>query len=272
MSNPQSKIPNPKSKIRTALRLYEGESPGIRLFVRARHLLAPLEQIAASVPPQGNVLDVGCGHGLFSLLLALVWPDRHILGVDPSPAKIEVARRVGRALPNVEFRLGSVEAAGERAFQAVALLDVLYLLPPEQKLRLLRGCRQALAPSGVLLVKTNDTHPAWKFALTRFQEWAMTSLGLTLGHGGLSFQPCEANRQLLRQAGFDAQVRHLRHWSPYPHVLFTARPSMSRTGEPPVPPGSPTGEPPVPPTGSPVAQAARLCHPRATQAGAPDLA
>lgn len=218
MPSIQSSTPS----LRACLRLYAVEPLGIRLFVRLRSLLAPLERIAAAVPPQGDVLDVGCGHGLFALMLALAYPRRRVLGVDPSPAKLAVARRVGGGVPNVEFRLGSVEAADGR-FQCITILDVLYLLPPEEKRRVVLGCCERLAPGGVLLVKANDTHPAWKYGVARLQEQVMTGLGLTLGSGSLHFYSCRQNAELLRQAGFQVEVVHLGHWSPYPHVLLVAR-------------------------------------------------
>lgn len=214
------------------LRLYEGETLGIRLFVRARRLLAPLERVAASVPPTGNVLDLGCGHGLFSLRLALASPDRRVLGVDPSSVKLEVARRASQGLPNLEFRLGTVDEVEKQSFQVITLLDVLYLLPVEEKLHILRRCRQLLAPDGLLLIKANDIHPGWKYAVAWLQEWGMTTVGLTLGHGNLYFLSCEANRSLLQQAGFDVQVLHLSHWTPYPHALFLARPRPEASGTP----------------------------------------
>ena len=58
-------------------------------------------------PPANQIwLDVGCGTGVFTkLALDQSAPDT-IIGVDPSPAQVEHARRTVRA-PQVEFREGS---------------------------------------------------------------------------------------------------------------------------------------------------------------------
>lgn len=213
---------NAPADFAAARRLYSNESAGTRLFVRARNLLAPWSDIAACVPPTGDVLDVGCGHGLFSVALAAADPVRRIVGVDPSPAKIAVAKRAGASLSNVVFRQDLVEAV-EGQFDVIVVLDVLYLLPDERKKSLLAACRQRLMPDGVLLVKTNDTHPAWKYQVARAQEKLMTGLGLTLGTGKLHFRSCTENAASLREAGFAPEIRHLSHWTPYPHTLFIAR-------------------------------------------------
>ncbi|MGE3474386.1 MAG: class I SAM-dependent methyltransferase [Rhodospirillaceae bacterium] len=206
-----------------ARKLYRDEARGTRAFVLARHMLAPLRSVAARVPAAGPVLDVGCGHGLFSLALASADPRRRIVGIDPSPAKISVALRAGRGLPAVAFREGLVQSiAGER-FETIVVLDVLYLLPDPLKRSLLDACRKLLAPGGVLLLKTNDTHPAWKYAVARAQEKVMTGIGLTLGTGELHFRSCAENAALLRGAGFAPEIHHLAHWTPYPHTLFVAR-------------------------------------------------
>jgi 2-polyprenyl-6-hydroxyphenyl methylase/3-demethylubiquinone-9 3-methyltransferase len=208
----------------STLKLYRGEPLGVRLFVWARRVLAPLDAIAAHVPAEGPVLDIGCGHGVFALALARTYPNRRILGVDPSHTKIAIAERARRASGSgVEFRVCTVEAVAHEQFAVITILDMLYLLPMDRKIAVLRACRRLLAPDGVLVLKTNDTHPAWKYGVTRAQERLMTGLGLTMGTGALHFLSCHQNADLLAQTGFRAEVHHLRHWSPYPHTLFVAR-------------------------------------------------
>jgi len=92
-------------------------------------------------------------------MLALGTDHRQILGVDPSAAKIGIARRSSRGLQNIEYRLGTIDQIAERDFQAICILDVLYLLPDEKKLEVLQACRARLNADGVLLLKTNDTRP-----------------------------------------------------------------------------------------------------------------
>jgi 2-polyprenyl-3-methyl-5-hydroxy-6-metoxy-1,4-benzoquinol methylase len=212
----------PDAMTRT-LRLYADQPPGIRLFVRLRHLLAPLERIADRVPSCGRILDVGCGHGLFGNLLAQQSPARVVEGVDPSAAKVAVARRAGRSLPNVRFWRGTIEDVRGSGYDAITVLDVLYLLPPECKREFLLRCRALLGPRGVLLLKTNDTAPRWKYAVTHTQERLMTRLGLTSGDA-LHFFSQAQHLTLLGEVGFNVRAERLDGWWPYPHMLFECRP------------------------------------------------
>src|SRR5689334_16231661 len=120
-----------------ALALYEGEAPGVRLHVHARHWLCPVERIAGHVPAAGRVLDVGCGHGLFSNLLALGSGAREVYGVDPMASKIAVARRVAQNMPNVRYGVGTAADVADGGYDVITILDVLYLLPRPAKLALL---------------------------------------------------------------------------------------------------------------------------------------
>src|SRR5215211_7248764 len=159
--------------IATALARYRGESAFIRLFT--------------------NLLAVGSA-------------DRDLVGVDPSPAKLAVARRSSAGLPNVRYVEGRVEDIPDAGFDAITILDVLYLLPDEQKLQVLRHCRRLIAENGLLLLKTNDTQPRWKYAVVRLEEELMVRvLGLTLG-GELHFRGVPAYARLLQQAGFEPTV------------------------------------------------------------------
>jgi 2-polyprenyl-3-methyl-5-hydroxy-6-metoxy-1,4-benzoquinol methylase len=215
---------SPSAAIRRSLARYRGQPLGIRGFVLARHLLAPLAQVLDAMPTSGRLLDVGCGHGLFANALALGSAEREVIGVDPSASKIAVARSSSAGISNVSYIQGLIQQVEERDFDGISILDVLYLLPVEEKLAVLRACRERIAPNGVLIVKANDTRPSWKYRVARLQEEAMTGLGLTLGQGALYFMSREQNAGLLELAGFKPRFVNLNSWLPYPHVMFVSRP------------------------------------------------
>jgi len=79
----------------------------------ARELLA---RVAVDAP--ARVVDLGCGPGNSTELLAARWPEAHVTGVDNSPAMLERARR---DLPQIEWVESDVAA-----WQAGGPVEVLF--------------------------------------------------------------------------------------------------------------------------------------------------
>lgn len=109
-----------------------------------------------------RVLDIGCGTGVFALLLA----DRgtEVVGVDPARASIEVARAKPGS-ERVRWICGDatdlpplqVDLATMTANVAQAIVD------PQAWQKTLRGAREALRPGGHLVFETrNPAGRAWE--------------------------------------------------------------------------------------------------------------
>lgn len=114
----------------------------------AEHAIAPLHRwIGAEIPiERGRLLDVGCGPGRLDRLLAAARPELEVVGLDQSAAMLRQAAR-GPALPNLEFRLGTLTSAGFReAFDfAVSVLSFHHWEEPEAELE---AAHRALRPGG----------------------------------------------------------------------------------------------------------------------------
>jgi SAM-dependent methyltransferase len=113
-------------------------------FARTRELLS------RHLPPApARVLDVGGGPGAYSVWLAGLGYDVHL--VDPVPLHLEQAR----AAASGSFAVSEGDARrlsfGEGSFDAVLLLGPLYhLVSREERLAALRQAGRMLAPGGVL--------------------------------------------------------------------------------------------------------------------------
>jgi 2-polyprenyl-3-methyl-5-hydroxy-6-metoxy-1,4-benzoquinol methylase len=155
---------------RRVLAAYGGLGRGDRFHVALRWRSCPFPQVAAHVPPSGRVLDVGCGHGVFTLYLAASAPERAVVGVDVDADKLVAARR---AAEHAGLPVTFAEAVGGELpaglWDAVTVVDVLYLLGPDRALDLVGRAAAALAPGGVLAVKEIDVRPRWKYELARVQ-------------------------------------------------------------------------------------------------------
>lgn len=205
------------------LRFYVKQPLFVRWFVRLRHLLSPLEALEKLVPREGKILDLGCGHGLFTNYMALKAPSRSLLGVDPAPAKIQAARMTEAMVPNARYLLGTIDdIPAESRFDAITIIDVLYLLPEIEQEKILKVCHRLLADSGVLVLKTQDTRPRWRHWWTRCQESVMVGLGMTHG-SGIHFMPAEKSRQMLAETGFKAEQHALPSRIFFPNIVFICR-------------------------------------------------
>ena len=197
-----------------------------RLFVRARFFSAPLAALAERCPA-GRILDIGCGHGALIALLAGE-TGRTVLGIDPDPRKIAWAKAGPGRLANVSLRkatVGELLPDLEGHFDAVAVADVLYLLPTEAWGHFADCCRRLLKPGGLLLLKEAEANRSWKHFKCLAQEQVMVRLlRRTHGSGGLTLQPRRFTEQLLAGRGFAVEeVVDLGAGYTTPHVLYVAR-------------------------------------------------
>jgi SAM-dependent methyltransferase len=108
--------------------------------------------LEAGIAPGMRILDIGCGPGYVSTLLAdMIGTEGEIVGVDISATALETARmRVGRlGLKNVRFELGDPgKMAFDRSFDAVVGRYILMFLPDPAAM--LRAISRHLRPGGVL--------------------------------------------------------------------------------------------------------------------------
>jgi trans-aconitate 2-methyltransferase len=115
-----------------------------------RDLLAAVPVIDARV-----AIDIGCGPGNSTELLAARFPNAAVSGLDSSPDMIAAAR--GR-LPTLKFTLADVEEwvhpSGDAAPDVVLANAVLQWIPDHA--RLLPALRAKLAPGGVLAIQMPD--------------------------------------------------------------------------------------------------------------------
>lgn len=204
-----------------ALRRYD-EAPFLqRVHVHGRAFLSDLTFVEAFVPRRGFVVHLGCGHGLFANLLREASESRRVLGVDADPRKIAIARTTERE--GLRFELGDIVSQEPPPCDCVTIVDVLYLLPPDEQERVVAHCADALAEGRTLVVFAQEARLDPRYALGYAQELVATSLGLTRGaRGRFWYATRDEMLALFARNGFAAEVVPLPRRA-YTDVLYVCR-------------------------------------------------
>ncbi|KAE8349057.1 S-adenosyl-L-methionine-dependent methyltransferase [Aspergillus coremiiformis] len=116
----------------------------------------PARDLLARVPLQApkRVVDLGCGPGNSTAVLATCYPDTHLVGMDSSPDMIQKAKA---ALPDLEF---SVEDL--RSYSPPSSVDlffsnaVLQWLTKEERISIVKGLMETQPSGGVFAFQVPD--------------------------------------------------------------------------------------------------------------------
>jgi ubiquinone/menaquinone biosynthesis C-methylase UbiE len=107
-------------------------------------------------PAQARVLEIGSGTGATTKLITRHLHPAHLLGIDPSPAFLDMARVAFAGDPRVSFAVGEAGATGQpdATFDLVIAHTVYsHLLDPEGALA---EARRVLKPGGQLVIFDGD--------------------------------------------------------------------------------------------------------------------
>ncbi|MGI8983592.1 MAG: class I SAM-dependent methyltransferase [Acidimicrobiales bacterium] len=211
----------PGSPRRRVLALYRGAALPVRAHTALRWATCPFPAVAAPLPTAGRILEVGCGHGLLALYLALCSPARTVVGIDVDVDKLSAATAAaaGAGLDaTFEVAAGAELPAGPWA--GIAIVDVLYLLPAADQVALLRRCAELVDPGGTLVVKEMALAPRWKATWNRAQETASVKLlGITEGEELTFLAPAEM-AAAMAAGGVAVRDRPIHRGYPHPHHLL----------------------------------------------------
>ena len=108
------------------------------------------------LPTDARVVEVGCGPGPVARALAARASAGEVIGIDPSPIFIEVARERAASLSNLSFTLGDARdlPLADATYDAVVFHTTLCHVPGPE--RALAEARRVLRPGGRLAVFDGD--------------------------------------------------------------------------------------------------------------------
>jgi SAM-dependent methyltransferase len=181
----------------------------------ASYWMAQVPDAAARLEAGGRALDVGCGVGRVALALAAAYPAAEVVGIDPDPGSIAMARQAAAeaGAERIRFIEGTIsDLPGTDRYDFATLFDCLHdLTDPAATLAAIRG---RISPAGALMVmepkaadrRADNVNPlgAVYYGFSLFH--CMTQ---SLAQGGPGLGTClgpERTMALLREGGFSDVV------------------------------------------------------------------
>ncbi len=115
--------------------------------------LPTLSGVTAKLEKGAKVVDVGCGHGHSTVLMAKAFPKSRFWGFDVHEGSIEAARRVAREAgvdDHVSFEVAKADAYAERGYDLICFFDCLHDMG--RPVDAASHARKALAKEGTVML------------------------------------------------------------------------------------------------------------------------
>ena len=211
-------------QIKYILGVYRKNSLLTKLHLIYRFITCPYLKIEEFTPREGLILDYGCGHGLFSHLLAFTFPGRIISGFDSSNLKISEALKTLDCRKEIGFTFNSEQARDLLGkADCVVMNDVLCYFTEQDRKVFLKEIFNVLKNRGLLIIKDVDKKFSFKYVLLFVQEVLAVKLLRITEAKVINFFPREHLTGILTEIGFKVKVFDIGKQYLYPHILFVCK-------------------------------------------------
>jgi 1-acyl-sn-glycerol-3-phosphate acyltransferase len=159
------------------------------------------------VPPNGRILDLGCGYGFMCYMLQFLSPERTITGVDYDEEKIGVASHGYLRSNRLNFFCADVCTYPLESYDGIVISDVLHYLSYEAQETLINRCIDALNPGGILLVREGNADLKERHKGTQLTEFfSVKLLKFNKSTQALNFLSGARIKQLAKRKGMSIEV------------------------------------------------------------------
>lgn len=179
-----------------------------------KHSLVPLPDLIGHLPNKGTILDLGCGEGILTNLVARSLPDCNVVGYDLDVRRIEIASK--NSAGNASFERGDIFNLPERQpVDGIIINDVVHHHLFSRHRVILSIALRMLRPGGSLVLKEVDALDKPDLIMTRFFDSRLYP------QDTLCFRTAPDWLSLLRRLGVkDVTVRRVKHLWPASRTLF----------------------------------------------------
>jgi 2-polyprenyl-3-methyl-5-hydroxy-6-metoxy-1,4-benzoquinol methylase len=139
-----------------------------------RPYICPFHILLNHIPPEANILDAGCGAGLFIFLLVRLGRIRSAVGFDTDPNAIAVAQQLAARISAsgaIRFEHRDANSAWPPGtFDVVSLIDVIHHIQSKDQTTMLANAIEHVADGGILLYKDMASRPLWRAWANRLHD------------------------------------------------------------------------------------------------------
>lgn len=200
--------------------------PVLRGYIQGKLRTDPIfdEGLRSLLGCKGNLLDLGCGFGLFGLWLRVHGFTNSYFGFDLSEWKVatgnEVAKKMG--FQNYTLEIGNITNCDYGNATYITVFDVIHYLKPKQQEQLFDRLADAAHSGATVLIRSGIRNCGWRSAVTIAHEWWTRISGWIRG-GDLNFPTRESLQAAFELRRCMIETQPLWGSTPFSSHLFKIR-------------------------------------------------
>lgn len=193
----------------TAIKNYLYKGPVLEWYMRVKLSLEHnYDAIDRLLPRDARIVDIGCGYGQMSFLMALYGDRRSVLGVDYDEEKIALANHCFLRSDRVRFEHADVTEYDFPEADAYVINDMLHYVCPEAQERILARCAAKLSGNGCIIVREGDSSSKKRHRLTEETErWSTRIIRFNKTCGALHFPTSEWMNSFAERYNLHFEIR-----------------------------------------------------------------
>lgn len=188
-------------------------------FAKIRMWDAPYIEVEKLVPKKGNILDLGCGEGLFSNFLALSSPKRKIFGIDVDKTRVTQAQR---GLKNTRFVHGDVSKKDLPKADIIIMFHLLHHLESfDDQIKVIKEVGRKIKKKSKLIIVEVEPKISLKFLSAWFTDYFLVPwLFEKKIYSPVFFRSSKEWANLLEESGFSCKIKEAEQNYPFSHVIL----------------------------------------------------
>ncbi len=167
--------------------IYKG--PVLEWYLRSKLMMENnYDPFNEQLPKTGKILDIGCGYGFMTYMLAFLSDKRELTGIDIDQKKIETAHNCHFKPDTVKFHCTDAMNFNFEKYDGIVLSDILHYISKEEQRELVDKCMNSLSVDGVLVLRDSVSDLEGRQKVSHLSEFFSTTFGFNqLASGNLYY-------------------------------------------------------------------------------------